>query len=64
MGNEASSALGKAVEIIEGERTIQGTVQAVTRGTTPQVLVNGNFYDWDQVNKVFAITEEKEKVDL
>ena len=60
MGNEASSALGKNVEIITGERTIQGAVQAVTRGETPQVLVNGNFYDWNQVLKVFA--EEKELV--
>jgi flagellar basal-body rod modification protein FlgD len=63
MGNEASSALGKTVEIIEGERTVQGIVQAVTRGETPQVLVRGNFYDWDQVNKVFA-NDEKEKESL
>ncbi|WP_461247667.1 flagellar hook assembly protein FlgD [Treponema sp. R6D11] len=62
MGNEASSALGKSVEIIEGERTVQGVVQAVTRGETPEVLVNGNFYDWNQVIKVFA--DEKERVDL
>jgi len=54
MGNEASSALGKNVELMEGERLVQGVIQAVTRGGTPQVLVNGNFYDWDQVLKVFA----------
>jgi flagellar basal-body rod modification protein FlgD len=53
MGNEATSALGKGVEIMEGERMVQGTVEAVTRGETPQVLVNGNFYNWDQVLKVF-----------
>jgi flagellar basal-body rod modification protein FlgD len=57
MGNEAASALGKGVEIVEGERVIQGVVAAVTRGETPQVLVNGSFYNWDQVLKVFA--EEK-----
>jgi len=62
MGNEASSALGKSVEIIEGERTVHGVVQAVTRGETPEVLVNGNFYDWNHVIKVFA--DEKERVDL
>jgi len=62
MGNEASSALGKSVEVIEGERIVQGVVQAVTRGETPQVLVNGNFYNWDQVLKVFA--DEKEKLAL
>jgi len=62
MGNEAASALGKSVEIIEGERSIYGAVQAVTRGETPMVLVNGNFYDWNHVIKVFA--DEKERVDL
>jgi len=60
MGSEASTALGKNVELVEGERTIQGMVQAVSRGDVPQVLVNGNFYKWDQVTKVFA--EEKENL--
>jgi len=62
MGNEASSALGKSVELVEGDRTVQGLVQAVTRGEIPQVLVNGNFYNWEQVTKVFA--DEKEKLGL
>jgi flagellar basal-body rod modification protein FlgD len=60
MGNEASTALGKNVELVEGDRTIQGMVQAVSRGDVPQVLVNGNFYKWDQVTKVFA--DEKESL--
>jgi flagellar basal-body rod modification protein FlgD len=58
MGNEASSALGKSVELIEGDRVVQGLIQAVTRGETPQVLVNGTFYNWDQVVKVFADERE------
>jgi flagellar basal-body rod modification protein FlgD len=62
LGNEASSALGKNVELFEGERTIQGMVQAVTRGDSPQVLVNGNFYNWDQVVRVYA--DEKETINL
>jgi flagellar basal-body rod modification protein FlgD len=62
MGNEASSALGKSVELVEGESVIQGMVQAVTRGERPQILVNGNFYNWEQVVKVFA--DEKESVNL
>jgi flagellar basal-body rod modification protein FlgD len=53
-GTEASSALGKSVELLEGEKTIQGMVQAVTRGEIPQVLVNGTFYDWNKVIRVFA----------
>ncbi|MCL2243691.1 MAG: flagellar hook assembly protein FlgD [Treponema sp.] len=52
-GSEASSSLGRGVEIIEGDRIIQGMVEAVTRGEIPQVLVNGTFYNWDQVNKIF-----------
>ena len=53
-GSDASSSLGKNVEVIEGEKTVQGKVQAVSRGDVPQVLVNGNFYSWDHVSKVFA----------
>jgi len=54
VGSEASSALGKNVEVMQGERVIQGMVQAVTRGEMPQVLVNGSFYNWENVSKVFA----------
>jgi flagellar basal-body rod modification protein FlgD len=53
-GNEASTSLGRSVELIEGEQVVQGVVQAVIRGNVPQILVNGNFYDWNQVSKVFA----------
>ena len=53
-GTEASSSLGKNVELVQGENTIQGMVQAITRGEIPQVLVNGNFYNWDQVIRVYA----------
>jgi flagellar basal-body rod modification protein FlgD len=49
----ASSALGKSVELVEGEDVVQGTVKAITRGNEPQVLVNGTYYDWAKVNKVF-----------
>ena len=52
--NEASLALGKQVEITEGARVVQGEVLAVTRGEIPQVLVNGSFYNWENVSKVFA----------
>jgi len=54
-GTEASSALGKNVELLEGDRVVQGEVKAVSRGgDVPQILVNGTFYNWDQVTKVFA----------
>jgi len=53
-GTEASSSLGKNVELVFGESVVQGEVKAVTRGDVPQILVNGTFYDWDNVSKVFA----------
>jgi flagellar basal-body rod modification protein FlgD len=52
-GGEAYSALGKNVELLDGEQLVQGTVKAVTRGENPQVLVNGAYYNWNQVHKVF-----------
>jgi len=52
-GGEASQSLGKNVELVEGENVIQGTVKAVTRGEIPMVLVNGSYYNWNQVKKVF-----------
>ncbi|MDR2245586.1 MAG: flagellar hook assembly protein FlgD [Treponema sp.] len=53
-GSEATAALGKSVELYEGENIVQGTVKAVSRGAdTPRILVNGNYYSWEQVVKVF-----------
>jgi flagellar basal-body rod modification protein FlgD len=52
-GTEATSALGKSVELVEGDRIVQGAVKAVSRGDAPQVLVNGAYYSWEQVTKVF-----------
>ncbi|MDR2210300.1 MAG: flagellar hook assembly protein FlgD [Spirochaetaceae bacterium] len=52
-GSEAASALGRSVELADGEATVQGVVRAVTRGTDPQIMVNGTYYSWSQVTKVF-----------
>ena len=52
-GSEASSALGRNVELIDGDRLVQGTVKAITRGEVPQILVNGAYYNWAQVQKVY-----------
>jgi len=51
---EASGSLGKSVEIQLDSGTIQGVVQAVTREESPQILVNGRYYDWDNVSTVFG----------
>jgi flagellar basal-body rod modification protein FlgD len=53
MSGEATSALGKSVEIIEGEKVVQGRVSAVSRGAMPQILVNGENYPWEKVTRVF-----------
>ncbi|MDR3276174.1 MAG: flagellar hook assembly protein FlgD [Treponema sp.] len=52
-GGEAVSALGRPVEIYDGNRVVQGTVNAVTRGDYPEVRVNGVYYPWEQVIQVF-----------
>jgi len=50
--SQAVSLLGSAVEIGNGESTVSGIVEAVTSGNFPQVLVNGQYYDFSQVQKV------------
>ena len=50
---EASGALGKAVELNLGDKLVQGVVKAVTREEMPQILVNGRYYDWEQVTTVY-----------
>ena len=55
---EASGALGKTVELHLENETVQGIVQAVTRDDTPQIMVNGRFYNWDQVTTVYEYRGE------
>ncbi len=56
---QAVSLLGRMVEIAAGSRLVEGTVDEVTGGDYPQILVNGLFYDVSQVQKVRrAGTEE------
>ncbi len=50
--SQAVSLLGSAVEISNGESTVSGIVEAVTSGDFPQVLVNGQYYDFASVQKV------------
>ena len=56
--SQASTALGRGVEINLMNETIHGVVQAVTRDETPQILVNGRFFNWDQVSMVFDKGDE------
>lgn len=50
--SRALSTLGHAVEIIDGDQVVNGTVEAVSGREFPQVLVNGTYYDVDKIAKV------------
>ena len=50
--SEASQVLGKTVEINDGQSVVRGTVDKVMRGDNPMVSVNGQIYDFSQVESV------------
>jgi flagellar basal-body rod modification protein FlgD len=49
--NNALSLLGKVVDIVEGSGIISGTVEEIVGGDFPQLLVNGKYYDYQNVSK-------------
>ena len=51
-GAQAMNLIGREVELVQGESLIQGTVEAVTGGAFPQLLVNGAYFDYDDITKV------------
>jgi len=53
-GSDASSAVGKKVDIEMGEKKITGSISASTRGEFPQIKVDGSWYDWSSVKTVYA----------
>lgn len=50
--SEAQSLLGRNVEVLDGDKAIYGKVSQVVRGEFPLVMVDGSFYDLEQVSKV------------
>ena len=46
------SVLGKEVMIFDGERSVTGVVEEIIGREYPQVLVNGQYYDFNKVQKV------------
>ncbi len=48
----ALGLLGKWVEVVDGENTISGKVEEVSGSDFPQILINGKYYDYKNVNKV------------
>ena len=51
-GAQAMNLIGRKVEIIRGDTLIKGSVEAVTNGNFPQIMVNGVYYDYDDISKV------------
>ncbi len=49
---QAVSLLDKTVDIVLGSATITGQVDEVTGGDFPQVLVNGFYYDYANVQRI------------
>ena len=39
---------------LDAEQTTTGVVEAATRGNTPQVQVNGMFYDMNKIKAVYG----------
>ncbi len=50
--NSAIGLIGRNVTIGSGENTINGLVEEVTGNEYPQVLVNGKYYDFDDIQSV------------
>ena len=50
--SQAISLLGRTVEIALGNGMTEGVVEEVTGGESPQVLVNGTYYDYLNVERV------------
>lgn len=49
---QAMSLLGRTVQVLDGETPVRGTVEAVSGGQFPQLLVNGMYYDYEQLQQV------------
>ncbi len=56
--SQAVSLLGNAVDVANGGERVSGVVDAVTGGDFPQILVNGQYYDYSQVQKVKTSLKE------
>ena len=51
--SEATSTLGKTVELNVGDTTVKGIVEGATRGDAPQVIVNGMYYDMNKITAIY-----------
>ena len=51
--SQATSTLGKTVEVDLGDTTSHGVVEATSFGANPQVMVNGMYYDLNKIKAVY-----------
>ena len=51
-GEQALNTIGRTVEVQSGDQSVEGIVSEVTRGDTPQVMVDGQYYDYADVTRV------------
>lgn len=57
-GSGAMNLIGRDVRITRGDTLVTGTVEAVTRGPYPQILVNGTYFDYDDITEVVRTQED------
>lgn len=50
--SNALGLLGKWVEVIDGDKMISGKVEEVSGRDFPQILIDGKYYDYNNVEKV------------
>ena len=50
--SQVFALLGKTVQITQGTNTVSGVVEEATGGDIPQILVNGMYYDYTNVERV------------
>ena len=52
--SSALNLLGKQVEIINGENKVTGIVKEISGKDHPQILVNGKYYNFSDVEKILS----------
>ncbi len=57
--SQALNLLGSAVDVADGQSIVSGIVDAVTAGEFPQILVNGKYYDFSQVQTIKKDVNER-----
>jgi flagellar basal-body rod modification protein FlgD len=50
---QATDLLGKTVEVSTGNSVVSGRVDEVTFGEYPQISVNGTYYNYDTVQRIY-----------